>query len=192
MSILWMSTVWNRAEEYGGAKLLVLLALADRANDTGRCWPSLADLAFKARCSERWAREAVSDLEAEGWLTREMRPGRSTVYLLREPVRNAQESTPRNLVPPPVLEHGQIGQTPEVEFPPELSAPRNPSSPHPGSGVPPTPEVEFRGTIKEPPTEPSRTTSRESNLTLTSRESCPTNRVDETSPAYAAHLWSMR
>jgi predicted transcriptional regulator len=24
------------------------------------------------------------------------------------------------------------------------------------------------------------------------RESCPTNRVDETSPAYAAHLWSMR
>lgn len=44
MSIAIMSAVWNT---YDGtpARKLVLLALADHANDEGVCWPSLGRIA---------------------------------------------------------------------------------------------------------------------------------------------------
>ena len=43
-----MTHVWTTADDVRGAALLVLLALADCANDDGRCWPSLAYLADRS------------------------------------------------------------------------------------------------------------------------------------------------
>ena len=40
MSIKRMNAVWNLSKQSGSA-LLVLLALADRADDDGFCWPGL-------------------------------------------------------------------------------------------------------------------------------------------------------
>jgi Helix-turn-helix domain len=52
MSILVMTAVWDNSP-YEGGELLVLLALADWADDQGRCWPSVPAIAPKARLKER-------------------------------------------------------------------------------------------------------------------------------------------
>jgi hypothetical protein len=63
MSITVMSAVWHRSGQEG-KNLLVLLALADNANeDTGYAWPSVATLARKSRMSERSVQRALRDLE---------------------------------------------------------------------------------------------------------------------------------
>ena len=65
MSIEVMTAVWRNAE-MRGAPLLVLLALADYANDQGVCWPSLMTLALKSRVSERQVRRILRSLERSG------------------------------------------------------------------------------------------------------------------------------
>ena len=73
-----MSAVWESGE-VSGATLLVLLALADYANDNGICWPGVPALAKKARVSERYVRELLGDLEDGGYITRELNAGPSGV-----------------------------------------------------------------------------------------------------------------
>lgn len=65
MSIRVMSQVWDDSAQKGG-DLLVLLALADFADDQARAWPSNATLAKKARMSERNVRYVLRRLETEG------------------------------------------------------------------------------------------------------------------------------
>lgn len=75
MSIKIMSAVW----EYGPddkSELLVLLALADHANDAGECWPSMARIGSKSRMAERSARRVVRELEAKKYLKTELGGGR--------------------------------------------------------------------------------------------------------------------
>ena len=68
-----MSRVWDETR-FKGTELLVLLCLADHANDDGQCWPSYARLAKRARCSRRQAMRCVDRLLKEGWITRLKRP----------------------------------------------------------------------------------------------------------------------
>ncbi len=72
-----MSLVWGHAEAEGNA-LLVLLALADFSDDGGRCWPSMATIARKARVSTRGARAIIRRLEGDGLLVCEPSKGRSS------------------------------------------------------------------------------------------------------------------
>ena len=58
MSIKIMTRVWDNAP-YEGNKLLILLALADFADEDGQCWPSQAVLASKARCTVEYVRMAT-------------------------------------------------------------------------------------------------------------------------------------
>lgn len=75
MSIRVMSRVWDNSRQEGG-RLLVLLALADWANEDGECWPKLPQLATKARMSVRTAQRALLDLEEEGEIERTGAGGR--------------------------------------------------------------------------------------------------------------------
>jgi len=77
MSVRIMAQVWDRAKTEGNA-LLVLLALADFADDTGWCWPSMATIARKARVSERGARGIIRRLETDGLLISEQSKGRTS------------------------------------------------------------------------------------------------------------------
>lgn len=63
-----MSRVWEHSGQRGGA-LLILLALADFADDDGYAWPAVPTLATKARMTERNARYALRSLEADGEIT---------------------------------------------------------------------------------------------------------------------------
>lgn len=65
MSVLVMGRVWATSKQEGGT-LLVLLAMADFANDEGVCWPSVGALAKKARLKERAVQYALKKLRAEG------------------------------------------------------------------------------------------------------------------------------
>jgi len=67
MSIAWLNYVLDDSPATGGARL-VHLVLADRANDDGRCFPSLADVARRARLSVAQARRQTRRLIALGQL----------------------------------------------------------------------------------------------------------------------------
>lgn len=62
MSIKYMTCVWESDRPWAGSVLLVMLALADYANDDGYCWPSIGSVARKCRLSERQAQRIIRDL----------------------------------------------------------------------------------------------------------------------------------
>jgi len=89
--------------ELDQSQTLVLLALADAANDDGVCWPSQAEIGRKARLKDRAVRNQIRSLEAMGLVSVSRRAtpqGRKTnVYRLnvgcdfslqsKQPARNA-------------------------------------------------------------------------------------------------------
>lgn len=101
---------------------IVLLALADNANDEGRCFPSVQTLAKKCSLTDRGIQKVFSRLESMFLMAREERSGRSTIYSV----------TPERYSPPNGIhpEHGS--PTPErySPQPPNVSAqtpePRSP------------------------------------------------------------------
>lgn len=56
-----MSWIWSNSP-YRGERLLLHLALGDFANDEGECFPSVATLARKARCSDVWCRAGIREM----------------------------------------------------------------------------------------------------------------------------------
>lgn len=80
MSIKVASHVWEHSQQSGSA-LLMLLALADHANDDGACWPSIETLARKCRVSERQARRLIRKLEDDGELATDVGGGRGNASI---------------------------------------------------------------------------------------------------------------
>lgn len=123
MSIELMTIVW-KTDVSGARTRLVLLALADSANDEGTCWPSTATIARKAGCSVSVARDAVAKLEADGLLERERRDrkdggqGSNYVHLNREVLESR--------IPPPETRRPPAG---------------NPAPPPAGDQAAPPPET---------------------------------------------------
>jgi hypothetical protein len=78
MSVLVMSWVLRNSPEKWGRRL-VLLAIADHANDDGtECWASVATLAHKTRMSERQVRTCLRELEQSGAIVETGRTSRGT------------------------------------------------------------------------------------------------------------------
>lgn len=75
MSFKVTNWVWARSESRNGARL-VMLALADRADDSGFAWPSVDDLAERTRLTPRAVRKCVGELVALGELEVENGGGR--------------------------------------------------------------------------------------------------------------------
>jgi hypothetical protein len=96
VSIKLMSIVWDLHLPPG--EKLVLLALADQANDEGvQCWPAVSTIARRSGQGERTVRRALADLESKGHLTRQHRDGASTQYV----VHPCQNGTPAKSAPLP-------------------------------------------------------------------------------------------
>ncbi|WP_413498917.1 helix-turn-helix domain-containing protein [Buttiauxella gaviniae] len=122
---------------------LVLIKLADNANDNGECWPSYQHIADHCECSKSAVKEHIATLIKLGFMTKENRVGvnngkgnTSNVYYLNlsaNPVPS--ESTPP--VPPK-----SIGGSPK-------------STPVPSESTPPVPPAGTRTShsfepVKEP------------------------------------------
>lgn len=71
MSIQLMSAVWADQSLTNQGELLVMLALADFANDEGCAWPSLDTLAKKSRFSRRSVQYIIRKLLASKHITKD-------------------------------------------------------------------------------------------------------------------------
>ena len=67
MSVKVMSYVWD-IPSFKGSDKLVMLCLADHADDSGLCWPSIDTIARKSGVSPTTVKSTLKKLEAGGWL----------------------------------------------------------------------------------------------------------------------------
>lgn len=93
-----MSEVWR--SKLPMTEKMVLLCLADFANDRGECWPAVETIAGKCSCSDRTVQKAIKQLAKWGFLGIISKPGRPHTYTI----------DPR------------ISFTPEKSSPPKMSA----------------------------------------------------------------------
>lgn len=88
-----MSAVWSL--DLPDSQKIVLLALADCANDEGLCWPSMATLCKKCSKGERTVQGVIKQLVEAGHLTRREVPGRGCKYHVHpRSVRTPAKSAP--------------------------------------------------------------------------------------------------
>ncbi|WP_159710104.1 helix-turn-helix domain-containing protein [Sphingomonas sp. AX6] len=113
MSIRIMTAVWGM--DLPDSEKIVLLALADCANDEGICWPSVASLAKKCSKSDRTIQAAIKSLTAAGHLTRDERPGKGVLYTLHPtPAATAprKDCAPKRATPTPEAASDKPSRTP--------------------------------------------------------------------------------
>ena len=90
-----MTAVWANAPVRQGS-LLVLLALADFANDNGICWPSVPTLMKKAHISRRHVQRILRDLQEDGLIAKEKLAGRYEPNVYKVLCDRGDEMTPLN------------------------------------------------------------------------------------------------
>jgi hypothetical protein len=96
-----MTAVWEL--DLPDSDKLVLLALADCANDEGHCWPSVRSLTIKCSKSERTIQGSIKRLVDEGHLIRREVPGKGCNYtvLPRNSCAPAKNAPPQGTTPTP-------------------------------------------------------------------------------------------
>ena len=84
MAIKVMTRVWEDGPD-DRTETLVLLCLADHANDKGECYPSLGRLTDRCRLSRQGLCGVLDPLEKKGWIDRDSGGGRgnSTDYYIQ-------------------------------------------------------------------------------------------------------------
>lgn len=84
MSVKVMTYVWDYSQQTG-THLLMMLAIADHANDAGECFPMVKRLAAKCRVSVRQAQYLIKALEDAGELLIERGTGRGnpSIYTVK-------------------------------------------------------------------------------------------------------------
>ena len=124
MSVKIMSAVWEDQTLQPTAKL-VLLSIADHADDDGMCFPSMARLCRRTGLGERTIQGIIGRLVQSGWLEVERGGGRKNcnVYRVKTPqitaktpqeLRPSCDETPQHM-PPLIPETPQITtETPQI------------------------------------------------------------------------------
>ncbi len=103
MSVRVMTAVWDIPME--PMEKLVLLAMADCANDEGICWPSIATIARKSGTSERTVQRSIQSMKERRLIEREEVIGKGCRYRLTpDTVTPQTDSHPRHTVAKPVTD----------------------------------------------------------------------------------------
>ena len=91
-----MTQVWDNGPE-DRTETMVLLALADRANDDGTsCYPSLTEISARCRLSRQGTVNVLDRLEDNGWLSRDRGGGEGNpthYYINAERLRQSSSLT---------------------------------------------------------------------------------------------------
>ena len=83
MSIRLMTQLWDNADPaLSGSRLVIMLCLADHANDDGECWPSIDRLAKRARLHRQNVMVHLKELEDAGYITVKRILGRHNSYIV--------------------------------------------------------------------------------------------------------------
>lgn len=94
MSIRIMSLAWQ-AKTATHTEKLVLLALADNANDSGECWPSISTIARKCSLSRQGVLNQIGRLESANLVRPSRGNGCVNRYIVTiKPVHAVDQSTP--------------------------------------------------------------------------------------------------
>lgn len=135
MSVRTMARVWECSQQ-SGSHLLMLLAIADFADDDGRAYPSVPTLARKCRMKPRNANKVLSALKASGELdiVHGKGPRGTSIYRVKVDAQGLHSST------------GVHSRTGCPAVPEPLSASASPPCP----AVPETPVLQDSQTISEP------------------------------------------
>jgi len=114
-----MTRVWDL--DLPDSDKIVLLALADCANDEGHCWPSVASLVRKCSKSERTIQGSIKRLVDDGLLTRREVPGKGCNYtvLPQKQPRPAEAAPPQGTTQTPAA----AADKPSVTINSEAKAP---------------------------------------------------------------------
>ena len=120
MSIKLMSEIWdNQDPQLTGSKLVIMLCLADHANDNGECWPSIARIAERARIAPANVTRHIKELEAAGYLIVTRTSGTHNIYVVGgQPARQ----------PNTTLRHSVAGEPPSAPAPSHPARQRNSDS----------------------------------------------------------------
>lgn len=133
MSVRSMARVWE-GSSHSGTELLMLLAIADFADDSGRAYPSISTLAAKCRTKPRYAMVLLEALTASGELEVRKnagpvgRGGRTNLYRIVFDKLTHQATEPVNQSAPPqqaeaVNHNAPVNQSAPVHQGSESSAP---------------------------------------------------------------------
>ncbi len=155
------ATVWAWQQEVGGNTLLVLLRLADHANDRGEAWPSKGTIAKKCKISESTVKTCIKELLSVGCISKiedtNFFNGRSTVrYKLNielsiEQAKPSQNQTPSEVNP--VENEPRQSSTPlesdPVRIKPRQNSPLTPSESDPEPNKEPINTPLSKKTIKK-------------------------------------------
>ena len=112
MSVRISSRVWE-CSNLPGAKKLLLLALADHANDDGIAWPGAVKLAAKINQSERHTRRLLQELESSGHIACKQGGGRGhqTLYGVLVGMTDQQSQKARSILKNTVIQNSVPGVT---------------------------------------------------------------------------------
>lgn len=115
MSVRMLSAVWEKSR-HSGNDLLMLLALADFADDDGRSYPSVATLARKCRMTPRNVNLILAELRKSGELQVQQNQGFKGTNLYRLNLKNSSPLKDSSPLKNP-------SATPEGFFPTPLKKP---------------------------------------------------------------------
>lgn len=119
MSHAIQTEVW-RHSQHGGAELLLLLALADNADEVSRkCWPGVTYLAAKTRLSERTVQRLLRKLDGDE-IEIIRRPGKSNYYRLLSYGDSLSPLPPNDPRHSSVTPNGDTALSPEPKVEPSL------------------------------------------------------------------------
>jgi hypothetical protein len=100
MTVRWIAHIFDQGPTNANERL-VMLALADYANDEGECWPSIAGICRKSALKNRGVQGILRRLEAAGWIEIVRGGGRKNcnLYRLKTPhaMHPAQEAPPQDV-----------------------------------------------------------------------------------------------
>ncbi|GLZ28066.1 hypothetical protein Lesp02_02560 [Lentzea sp. NBRC 105346] len=138
MSIKVMTWVWDHAH-VSGTELLLMLAIADQANDRGTdAWPSIHDLARRTRLNERTVQRVIQRLQAGSHITVEAGGGRlrNRYTIIMSSTTNDPAPPVDNRAAPPAEHHPRQNATGGTDAASGVTQLRRPS---PGTAVSPVP-----------------------------------------------------
>lgn len=148
------ATRWAWQQRCGrSADKVVLLSLADRADERHRCYPSISRLADDTELDRKTVLLALGRLESAGLLRPDKREGRATIYHLLGVEDRRPTSTKNGTGSRPIVD--EIHPVSEQETSPENgtgtkngTGPKNGTTPVPKTGLPPVPKTGHEPTIE--------------------------------------------
>lgn len=93
-----MTQVWER-EDLDPYERLVMLSLADHANDDGVCYPSIARLCKRTGMKERGVQTVIKRLVSKGFISIEMQAGKKGANLYTVRSTPAPDAPPHDMPP---------------------------------------------------------------------------------------------